>query len=105
MCCARVRVPGRKIQDNAYTSFKFKPINDSKGKKFYFEIKSTGKPSAAVWYDPEQISTNIDLYSDGKNLQGSINFQAISSIRNKDLYEIWISCNEPNEVELETTKK
>ncbi|MFZ3383347.1 MAG: glycosyltransferase family 2 protein [Candidatus Methanoperedens sp.] len=96
----RVKIPGQKILDNAYTSFKFKPINDSKGKIFYFEIKSTGKPSAAVWYDPDQISTKIDLYHNDKKLQGTINFQAISSIKNKNLYEIWISCNEPNEDEL-----
>lgn len=100
----KVKIPGRKILDNAYTSFEFKSINDSKGKNFCFEIKSTGKPSAAVWYDADQITPNIDLYCDDKKLQGSINIQAFSAIKNKDLYEIWISCNEPNEIELKKQK-
>lgn len=96
----KVKIPGNKIQDNTYTSFKFKPINDSKGKNFCFEIKSSGEPSAAIWYDPEKISSNIDLYYDDKKLHGSINIQAFSSIKNKDIYETWISINEPNKVEL-----
>jgi len=41
-------VKGSEIKNNEYTSFKFKPIRESKDKTLYFRLKSIGEPSALI---------------------------------------------------------
>jgi glycosyltransferase involved in cell wall biosynthesis len=96
----KVRIKGEQIIDDGYTRFRFKPVKDSKGKVFFFELKSMGKPSAGVWYNPENDFVNLKLYKGGKPVGGSINFKAIANPKLRDSYELWILKNEPSRPEL-----
>lgn len=98
-------VKGYKIQDNEYTSFKFKPIKDSKEHIFIFKLISKGEPSAAVWYNESVTFPGLALIYDDAPISGSIGFQAFAGIGIKSRYSIWILKNEPTEAKLEQYKE
>ncbi|MDQ1255052.1 MAG: hypothetical protein QG646_4331, partial [Euryarchaeota archaeon] len=97
------RVKGQDILDNDYTSFKFKPIKDSKEKKFSFELFSKS-PSAAVWFNDSKDLKDIKLVYDNKALKGSIGFQACSNIAIEGEYDLWMQNNNLTVTELEQYK-
>ncbi|MCX9073315.1 MAG: glycosyltransferase [Candidatus Methanoperedens sp.] len=90
---------GDKIKNNDYTSFRFEPIKNSKGQSFFFKLRSKKKPSAAVWYDRSTNSSELTLFHDDEQINGSINFQAFSD-QVLTPYELWILKNEPAQGEL-----
>ncbi len=99
------RAKGYRIQDNDYTSFRFKPIKDSKDKTFFFKLMSIGEPSAAVWYNESNTLAELELSYDGKPLKGLISFQAFADIGIKSKYDVWMLKNETNAAKLEHYKK
>ena len=99
------KIKGYKVLDNDYTSFRFRPIKDSKGQTFSFKIVSKGEPSAAVWYNEIKTIHGLDLNYDNEPVQGIIGFQAFANIATKNLYELWILKNEPTKADLKQYKK
>lgn len=96
---------GYRIQDNNYTSFRFKPIKDSKEKTFSFKLISKGDPSAAVLFNESITLPELTLYYDEKPIKGSIGFQAFADIGITNKYYLWILKNEPTSSKLELYKK
>ena len=99
------KIKGHKILDNDYTSFKFEPIKDSKGKTFFFKVRSKGEPNAAVWYNETRTSPGLNLYYNNEHVKGSICFQAFADLGIKNPYDLWILKNEPTEANSNNTKK
>ncbi|HQD27246.1 MAG TPA: glycosyltransferase, partial [Methanoculleus thermophilus] len=95
-----VVLKGSRIVNNGYSRWEFKPILDSKGKTYYFQIVSTGSPSAAVWYNPTAPHEKLQLFRDGKEINGRIGFQCFTKEAIRDPYELWILQNEPSETQL-----
>jgi len=95
-----VVLKGSRIVNNGYSRWEFKPIPDSKGKIYYFQIESTGSPSAALWYNSSLSHEKLQLFRDGKELDGQIGFQCFTKEAIRDPYELWILQNEPSEVQL-----
>lgn len=89
-------VKGSEIKEDGYTSFKFKPIKESKDKVFYFKLKSIGEPSASVWYENLNEAKELTLFYDNAALNGSIGFQAFSDIGIKPEYDLWMLKNNLN---------
>ena len=85
---------GYRILDNGYTSFNFKPIQDSKDTVFSFHLISRREPSAAVWYNESNIGDDLQLFYDKKPLTGHIGFQAFGDSGLKSKYDQWILKNE-----------
>lgn len=83
-------VKGHEIRDNDYTSFKFNPIKDSRGKVFTFELASKGDPSAAIWFNDSGNLQELTLFYGDKTLNGSIGFQACSNLEIQEEYDLWI---------------
>lgn len=100
----KTTVKGHMVQDNDYTSFRFKPIKESKGITFFFELVSKKEPSAAVWYNESITLPELALYYDNEPINGSIGFQAFADIGLKSSYDIWMLKNEPTESKLEQYK-
>jgi len=96
----RVIVKGWKILDNSYTSFKFKPIEKCEGKIVTLKLKSLGEPSSAVWFNRHLSFGEVELFYDGKKIDGSINIQVYHDIKVRDDYELWILKNEPKKEDL-----
>ncbi|AKB33547.1 Glycosyl transferase, group 2 family protein [Methanosarcina siciliae HI350] len=84
---------GYEILDNDYTPFKFKPVKDCKGKVFSFELMSKGDPSAAIWFNDSGDLQELTLFYDDKALNGSIGFQACSSLEIEEEYDFWVLKN------------
>lgn len=101
----KVKANGYRIQDNGYTSFRFKPIKDSKDKIFFFNLMSIGEPSAAVWYNESNTLAELQLSYDDKPIKGFISFQVFADIGIKSRYDIWMLKNETNAAKLEQCKK
>ncbi|MBW2145768.1 MAG: glycosyltransferase family 2 protein [Deltaproteobacteria bacterium] len=95
----KVRVNGRKIKDNGYTSFAFKPIPSSGKKLISFELKSTGTPAAAVLYNPELHFNELKIQVNNR-IGGSIKVKALAKLRDQSLYGLWIIKNEPSREEM-----
>ena len=91
----RVVVRGWKILDNSYTSFRFKPIENCEGKLVTLRLKSLGEPSSAVWFNKDLSFGEVELFYDGKKIDGSVNIQVYHDIKVRDDYELWILKNEP----------
>ena len=101
----KTKAKGYRIQDNGYTSFRFKPIKDSKDKIFFFNLISKGEPSAAVWYNESNTIAELQLFYDDKSIKGFISFQVFANIGIKSRYDIWMLKNEPTAAKLEQYKK
>ena len=98
-------VSGSAIQDNDYTSFRFKPIKDSANKTFFFDLKSEEEPHASVWYNPRATPDNTNLYYGQQKLNGGINLQVFSNLKLDDVYHLWRLKNEPSEKDAMMYKK
>ena len=96
----RIVVKGRKILDNDYTSFKFKSIKNCEGKLITLRLKSSGEPSSAVWFNRYLSFGEVELFYDGKKIDGSINLQVYNHIKVRNNYELWILKNEPKREDL-----
>jgi hypothetical protein len=86
----RLIIKGYKVLDNDYTSFKFKPIKDSKGRTFFFKLISKGEPGIAVWYNEEITLPELSLYFNNEPVKGSIGFQVFADLIIKSPYDLWI---------------
>jgi GT2 family glycosyltransferase len=100
-----IQVKKYSIQDNGFTSFKFKPIKDSKERIFFFNLMSRGEPSAAVWYNESNTLAELQLSYDDKPLKGFISFLAFADIEIKNRYDIWMLKHETTAAMLEQYKK
>jgi hypothetical protein len=62
------------IVDNAFYSFNFKPIENSKGKMYYVEIKSNGtsKNSITAWKSSKDVYQRGKLYINDKEETGDL---------------------------------
>jgi GT2 family glycosyltransferase len=96
-----VRLPGRKVRDNAYTLFRFPPIRQSRHKRFLIELYATGRPIPVALYNPHAPPKSCELVYDGKRLSGCIGVRIFSSIRVLDPYLGWILKNEPTQQEIQ----
>ncbi|VVB50848.1 Glycosyl transferase family 2 [uncultured archaeon] len=101
----KTTVKGHRIQDNGYTSFRFKPIKDSKGVTFFFELISKKEPCAVAWHNESITLPELTLYYNDEPINGSIGFQAFADIGIKSRYDLWILKNEPTVAKLEQFKK
>jgi len=94
----------RSIKVNGFTSFRFKPIPNSRGRAFKFKlIVRDGK--VGVSYNKLYRSERLELSYDDMPLKGAIGFQAFGNVDIKTLYEVWMLKNEPVASELERYKK
>ncbi len=96
---------GSRIINNGYSWWGFKPIPDSKEKVYYFQIESTGSPSAAVWYNSTPLNEKLQLFRDGNEINGQIGFQCFTKEAIRDPYRLWILQNDPSEAQLEQMRK
>ncbi len=101
----KTSVKGRRIQDNGYTLFSFKPIKNSKERTFFFELISKQDPGAVVWHNESITFPELTLYYNDEPINGSIGFQAFAGIGVKSRYDIWILKNEPTAQKIEQYKK
>ncbi len=101
----KTTVKGHRIQENGYTSFGFKPIKDSKGVTFFFELMSKKEPCAVAWYNESITLPELTLYYNDEPINGNIGFQAFADIGIKSRYDLWILKNEPTAAKLEQYKK
>jgi GT2 family glycosyltransferase len=99
------RAKGYGILDNGFTSFRFKPIKDSKDKIFLLNFISREEPSAAIWYNESNTIAELELSYDNNPIKGHISFQAFADIGIKSRYDIWMLKNENTVVKLEQYKK
>lgn len=95
-----VMLKGNRIVNNGPSRWEFKPIPDSKGKTYYFQIASAGSPSAAAWYNPAVPHEKLQLFRDAKEINGRVGFQCFTKEIIRDPYNLWILQNEPSEVQL-----
>ncbi|WOX56630.1 glycosyltransferase [uncultured Methanoculleus sp.] len=93
------------IVNKGYSRWEFKPIPDSQGKVYYFQVESTGSPSAAVWYNSTYPHEKLQLFRDGKEINGRIGFQCFTKEVIRDPYQLWILQNEPSEIQLEQMRE
>ncbi len=100
----KIKVRGNLIKDNEYTSFKFEPIQNSKGETFFFKLISEKFPSAEVMYNDSITLTELHLFYRDIPINGAINFQALSN-ENITQYDIWILKNEPTCSDLKKQKE
>jgi GT2 family glycosyltransferase len=96
----RATVKGERIQENGYTSFRFKPVKESKGETFAFTLISKKEPSAAVWYSESMGSPELTLMYQDAPLAGSIGFQAFTDREMIPEYDMWMLKNEPGTAKL-----
>lgn len=96
---------GSRIVNNGYSRWEFKPILGSKGKTYYFQIVSVGSPSAAVWYNQTAPHEELQLFRDGKKIDGRIGLQCFTKEAIRDPYQLWILQNEPSEDQLEQIRE
>ncbi len=101
----KTSVKGHRIEDNGYTLFSFKPIKDSKGRTFFFELISKEDPGAVVWHNESITFPELTLNYNDESINGSIGFQAFADIGIKSRYDIWILKNEPTAQKFEQYKK
>ena len=99
------KIKGYRIQDNGYTSFRFKPIKESKDKIFFFSLISREEPSAAVWYNNSVNLAELQLSYDSTPLKGFISILAFADIGIKSKYDIWMLKNEITPGKFEQCKK
>jgi len=95
-----VMLKGNRIVNNGPSKWEFKPIPDSKGRIYYFQIESTGSPPAAVWYNSSLSHEKLQLFRDGKEIDGQIGFQCFTKEAIRGPYDLWILQNEPSEAQL-----
>jgi O-antigen biosynthesis protein len=98
-------VRGSEVKNKGYTSFKFKPIKESKDKVFYFKLKSIGEPSASVWYEEIEEVKELTLFYDSEYLNGKIGFQAFSNLGIQYEYDLWMLRNNLTATKKERYKK
>jgi len=98
------RIKFYEIRNNNWTRVSFFPIQDSKGKTFQFSITSLGSPAAAIWFNPQQTFSQLQLLDENGPITGSIGFQCFSTLRDHDLYDLWIFNHEPAQKQLEQLK-
>jgi len=100
-----VAVKDSEIKDNGYTSFKFKPIEKSANKIFYFTLKSMGESSASILYDETEETKKVTLFYGNETLNGSIGFQVFSDLGIQPEYDLWMLTNKLTSSEIENLKK
>jgi len=68
------KIDCKSIVDNAFYSFDFKPIENSKGKMYYLEISSngTGKNSITAWKSSTDVYQPGKLYKNGEEETGDL---------------------------------
>jgi GT2 family glycosyltransferase len=99
-----VSLDNESIKVNGFTSFKFEPIPDSRGRAFKFKlIVRDGK--VGVSYNKLYRSERLELSYDDMPVRGAIGFQAFGKVVAKTLYDVWTLKNEPVASELERYKK
>lgn len=86
-------VKGSEIKDHGYTSFIFRPINESADKVFYFKLKSIGEPSASILCEKTEETEELTLFYDDEHLNCSIGFQAFSNLGIQPEYDLWVLKN------------
>lgn len=65
------------VADDAYKSFDFPPISDSKGKTFYFSFESPGSKAGdaiTIWATNEDKYKKGAMYRNGEKLTGDLRF-------------------------------
>lgn len=75
---ATIKVNAAKIADNQYHLFNFLPIPDSKGKVYYFFIKSPDSvPGNAItiWYSTEDVYKDGSAYKNHRPIEGDLAFK------------------------------
>ena len=71
-------VNARNIEDNKYHRFNFNPIENSKGKSYYFFIESPKSvPGNAItaWYNTKDAYGNGSAYINHEEIEGDIQFK------------------------------
>ncbi len=86
-------VKSDEIKNNEYTSFKFKPIKESKDRTFYFRLESVGESAASVPYEKTSEIKELTLFYDGENLNSKIGFQVFSDLGIQYEYDLWMLRN------------
>lgn len=81
------------IKNNEYTSFKFKPIKESKDRIFNFRLQSIGESFASVSYEKTDETKELTLFYDGNNFNDKIGFQAFSDLGVQYEYDVWMLRN------------
>ncbi len=86
-------VKSAEIRNNDCTSFKFKPIKESKDRVFYFRLESRGESTTSVPYEKTDETKELMLFYDSYNLNGKIGFQAYSDLGIQYEYDLWMLKN------------
>lgn len=71
------------VTDNAYRSFDFPPVSDSKGKMFYFTFESPQSKSGdaiTIWSSNTGKYNKGSLYINGKEAEGDLRFITYFSV-------------------------
>lgn len=90
-----VAVDGDLIKDNDYTLFSFRPLRESRGRQYRFELVSCGLPAAAIWLNEEVGDPRVELLHEGKWRAGGINLRVYARLRHPDPHLETIGRSEP----------
>jgi len=74
----KIIVNARRIRNNLYNEFKFKPISDSQGKMFYFQFSSpdsTKDNAVCCWLNNKNIYSNGQFILNGAQQKADIVFR------------------------------
>ena len=69
------------VQDNLFHPIQFRPVRESKGKKYYFELRSplsTPKNSICAWMNMDNIYPLGEYFFKGSRKRGDLVFRAYS---------------------------
>ena len=77
------KINAKTLHDNAYFRFNFKPLEDSKGRMYYLEIKSdaTDENSITAWKSKNDVYPPGGLYINGKEDTGDLCMQLFYEVQ------------------------
>lgn len=91
---------GTRVVNNGHIRWNFKPIPNSKGKTYYFQLVSIESPPIAIWYDPTSTPEEFQLFRDEKEIYGRIGFQCFTEETIRGSYNLWVLQNDPSKSRL-----
>ncbi|AKB37911.1 Glycosyltransferase [Methanosarcina siciliae C2J] len=89
-----IKINAKNVQDNSYYQFKFKPIENSKGKHYYFYLESPNsvpENAITVWYSQNDTYEEGTAYLNHEKIDGDLKFRTLYEIHGhnilKNFYE------------------
>ncbi|AKB33544.1 Glycosyltransferase [Methanosarcina siciliae HI350] len=83
-----IKINAKNVKDNSYYPFKFKPIENSKGKHYYFYLESPDSvPGNAItaWYSQNDKYEEGTAYLNHEKIDGDLKFRTLYEIHGSEI--------------------